>query len=51
MIVTDAGEYVLRLRGGNPFVDEELEDLVGKKIRCHGDLTGYTFLMDDWTEE
>jgi hypothetical protein len=51
MIVTDAGEYVLRLRGGNPFVDDELEDLVGKKIRCHGDLAGYTFLMDDWTEE
>jgi len=51
IIVTGAGEYVLRRRGGNPFFDEELENLVGKKIRCDGDLTGYTFLMDDWTEE
>lgn len=51
IIVTDAGEYVLRRRSGNPFFDEELENLVGKKIRCDGDLTGYTFLMDDWTEE
>jgi hypothetical protein len=51
VILTDAGEYVLRRRGGNPFFDEELENLVGKQILCRGDLTGYTFLMDNWTEE
>lgn len=50
MLVTDKGEYVLRRKGGNPFSDETLENLVGKQIRCEGDLTGYTFLMTDWTE-
>lgn len=50
-LVTDKGEYILRRRGGNPFFDQELESLVGKTIRCTGDLTDYTFLMDDWTEE
>jgi hypothetical protein len=51
ILVTEAGEYVLRRTGGNPFFDAELENLVGKQIRCDGNLTGYTFLMDNWTEE
>ncbi|HKS28432.1 MAG TPA: hypothetical protein VJS44_11460 [Pyrinomonadaceae bacterium] len=51
VLVTNNGEYVLRRKGGNPFFDAELENLVGKRIRCEGDLTGYTFLMDNWTEE
>jgi hypothetical protein len=51
ILVTDAGEYVLRRKGGNPFFDKELENLVGKRICCEGDLTGYTFLMTKWTEE
>jgi hypothetical protein len=51
ILATEGGEYLLRRRGGNPFFDEELENLVGKQIRCVGDLTGYTFLMDEWTEE
>ncbi|MBD0369589.1 MAG: hypothetical protein ICV60_01950 [Pyrinomonadaceae bacterium] len=51
ILVTKTGEYVLRRKGGNPFFDAELENLVGKRINCEGDLTGYTFLMDNWTEE
>lgn len=50
IIVTDEGEFVLRRKGGNPFFDAALEKLVGKRIRCEGDLTGYTFLMTNWTE-
>lgn len=51
MLITSEGEYVLRRQGGNPFFDQELENLVGKQISCEGDLTGYTFLMRRWTEE
>lgn len=51
VLTTDEGEYVLRRKGGNPFSDRVLESLVGKRIRCEGDLTGYTFLMTGWTEE
>jgi hypothetical protein len=51
-IVLDTGkeQYVLRRRGGNPFSDPELEKLVGKKIRCHGELVGYTFFLTQWEE-
>lgn len=51
ILTTDEGEYVLRRKGGNPFFDRELENLVGKRISCEGELTGYTFLMTEWTEE
>lgn len=50
IIVTNEGEFVLRRKGGNPFFDSQLEDLVGKTIRCEGDLTGYTFLMTEWAQ-
>lgn len=51
ILITDEREYVLRRKGGNPFSDRELENLVGKRICCEGDLAGYTFLMTKWTEE
>jgi hypothetical protein len=47
LLVTDAGDYVLRRQGGNPFHDHELERLVGKRIRCTGTLTGYTLLVSE----
>ncbi|HVZ37914.1 MAG: hypothetical protein JST22_10335 [Bacteroidetes bacterium] len=50
VLVTDAGEYVLRRRGGNPFFDPELDGLVGKEIVCEGDVAGYTMIMSDWQE-
>ena len=49
-LVTDQGEFVLRRQGGNPFSDLELDRLVGKQIRCEGDLVGYTLLMSAWSE-
>ena len=47
---SDKGRYLLRREGGNPFVDPELDKLVGKTVRCRGVLTGTTFIMSDWCE-
>jgi hypothetical protein len=46
---TDKGEYVLRRKGGNPFHDEVLQDLIGKTIRCEGFITDYVLLITEWT--
>jgi hypothetical protein len=50
LLETKDGKYTLRRRGGNPFRDPELDQLVGKRIRANGVLTGYTFVMSDWAE-
>ena len=42
---TGNSAYVLRRQGGNPFQDPQLEKLVGKTIRCEGELSGYTLIM------
>jgi len=47
---TPEGSYVLRRRGGNPFVDPVLEQLVGKTLHVKGILTEHTLIMSDWTE-
>ncbi len=47
-LVTDQGTYVLRRRGGNPFSDPTLDDLVGKRIHCKGILTEHTLIMSEW---
>jgi hypothetical protein len=41
----DTGEkkYRLKRRGGNPFYDEALHNLVGKTISAEGNLTDYFF--------
>jgi len=44
-LATDQGEYVLRRMGGLAYADPDLENLVGKRLRCTGTLSGYTFLM------
>ncbi len=51
-VMLDTGEmrYILRRQGGNPFSDPELDKLVGKTIRGTGTLTGYTFILSDWSE-
>jgi hypothetical protein len=51
MLQTQDGDYVLRIQGGNPFHDPRLEALVGKRIHARGALQGYTFIMDEWSEE
>jgi phosphoglucomutase len=50
-LVTDAGEFLLRRQGGNPFYDADLERFVGKKVVCHGNILGdYTFLASSFEE-
>ena len=47
-LVTKAGTYRLRRSGGNPFVDPELDKLVGKTIHCTGILTENTLIISSW---
>ena len=47
---TFEGTFVLRRVGGNPFNDEVLHDLVGKKITSHGRIKGPYFMMTDFEE-
>jgi hypothetical protein len=51
LLVTEEGEYVLRRQGGNPFYDQELEKLVGKKIEVDGKIIGYTLMMSNWLKK
>ena len=44
------GSFLLRRRGGNPFFDPILQNLVGKTIHCRGILTEHTFIISDWDE-
>jgi hypothetical protein len=41
-------ELILRKRGGNPFFDPSLEELVGKQIQCEGTEHGQTLIMESW---
>jgi hypothetical protein len=50
VIVTDKGEFVLRRMGANPFVDPELDKLVGKNLRCKGTVHNQSFIMTEWSE-
>jgi hypothetical protein len=51
LLDTDGQRFILRRQHGNPFHDEELEKLVGKKICADGNLIGgRTFLMSQWVE-
>lgn len=47
---TEQGSYVLRRRGGHPFVDKVLNALVGKTIHCKGVRTAHTVIMSEWDE-
>jgi len=49
VLVTDAGDLKLRREGGNPFWDETLAPLEGKKIECEGLLRGGQIIMTRWT--
>lgn len=48
-LATDAGDYVLRRAGGNPFRDPQLDALVGKEITCEGFTTDHTLIMSSWS--
>lgn len=52
MLTTDDGEYRLRRQGGNPFVDPELDRLVGKRIEASGTVVeGGSLILDDEVSE
>jgi hypothetical protein len=49
-LVTPSHEYVLRRAGGNPFQDDALDELVGKRVRCTGEIDGYTLFLNSCDE-
>jgi hypothetical protein len=48
VLITDEGEFKLRREGGNPFRDDILDHLEGKKIQGEGILRGHQFIMSAW---
>ena len=44
---TEQGRFVLRREEGNPFHDPELEALVGKTVRCEGEVEDYVLLASE----
>ncbi len=47
---TRYGDFVMRLPDSHSFVDRELEDLVGKRIRASGLRHRHVFIVKDWSE-
>jgi len=43
-IDTNQGRFVLRREEGNPFYDPELQSLIGKTVRCEGEIEDYVLL-------
>jgi hypothetical protein len=50
VLEAQGGDLVLRRPGGNPFSDPELEQLVGKTIRCRGQKTDNLLHVLNWSE-
>jgi hypothetical protein len=50
MLESDAGDFVLRREGANPFHDPELVGLVGRSVRVRGELDGYVFFVTSWED-
>lgn len=48
MIVTSAGDFVLRREGGNAFSDPQLDALVGHTISGEGTVHGHTLILQSW---
>ena len=48
VLLTSSGPLKLRRPGGNPFVDPELDDLVGQQIACDGEIHQGQLLMTRW---
>ena len=43
------GEFNLRRVGGNPFVDDVLEQLIGESITCDGEIINNQLIITSWT--
>jgi len=50
MLETSKKDYVLRMKGANPFYNPELNKLVGKTIKATGELSDYVFFLENWEE-
>lgn len=52
-VYLDTGEkkYRLKRRGGNPFHDDSLHKLIGKKVSLEGTLTSHFFEISEEPEE
>jgi hypothetical protein len=50
VLETDHGDLILRREGANPFYDPELQALVGKTLRCRGEVDGATFFVTSWED-
>jgi putative SOS response-associated peptidase YedK len=48
---TGKQKYRLKRRGGNPFYDASLHELVGKTIKARGNITPYFFEITNTPEE
>jgi hypothetical protein len=51
LLKTRTRELILRRQGGNPFQDDVLQALVGKRIAATGLLAGNTLIVRAWEEE
>ena len=50
VLETPDGDLILRREGANPFYDPELQALVGKTLRCRGEIDGATFFVTSWED-
>lgn len=50
VLETAGGDLILRREGANPFHDPELQALVGKTLRCQGEVDGATFFVTSWDD-
>jgi hypothetical protein len=48
VLLTPQGPLKLRRSGGNPFVDPELEQLVGREIAGEGEIHQNQLLLTSW---
>jgi len=46
VLVTTDGEFKLRVQGGHPFSDPEVDKLVGPRIRGEGFMSAGEFIME-----
>jgi hypothetical protein len=49
VLISAEGEFKLQRKGGNPFWDETLAELEGKRIEAEGALKESRFTMSRWT--
>ena len=48
VLLTEQGPLKLRRIGGNPFVDPELEKLVGCEIKGEGEIHAGQLMLSNW---